>query len=198
MIRHLFKRSRILPLSSIRQASAQTVGAAGATPEGNTPDPPRRPLEETKEEKTIGKMYEHIPKTGSKYLRGLRFKKFVDKMEQLYLKERKWQLDNEARAREFMAASLASATPIHDVFKHYHRRSAREFAGRNIVMCLKSIGDVLRVRGPSPVHHFDYSQEQLLDSWQLYHLIEDVQFALKLSSLVIPRDISKVFQLNRD
>jgi hypothetical protein len=188
MIRYLLKRSPIFPFSRIRLLSTNI----------EVNEEPRLSQEELKEnERVMSKLYEHIPKIGLKYLRGLRFKKFIGKMEQLYLKECKWQKDNVKRAKEFMIASVASTTPIHDAFRHYFKRSSNEYAARNIVMCLKSIENILKVRGPTnPSHYFDYSQEQMLESWQLVHVIEDIQFALKLTSIIIPYDIYRVLFTN--
>jgi len=199
MIRYLFKRLPILPFSHIRLLSTQrtSIKMNTRTKEQLNKNTKLSQEEFKENERMMGKLYEHIPKIGSKYLRGLRFKKFVDKMEQLYLKERKWQKDNEKKTKEFMIASLASTTPIHDAFNYYFKRSSREYSSRNIMMCLKCIGDILKVRGPTnPAHYFDYSQEQMLESWQFGDLIEDIQFALKLSTIIIPHDISRVLFSN--
>lgn len=192
MIRHMLKRSPILPFSMMRYLSSQTVNSSQATPKQVNQIPNYTQEEFNENEKALSRLYEHIPRIGSRYLHGLRLKKFVNKMEQLYLKERKFQRDNEKRAKQFLIVSLGSTIPIHDAFRYYFKCSTDEFAARNIVMCLKTIGDVLRIRGPSPVHYLDYSQDQLVESWQFVHLLEDIKFALKLSTVIIPYDISRV------
>ncbi len=186
MLRYLQRRSvvpspffQLVPLACARFAE----GTQPAAPTEPTPVP---------QEELVTRLYEKLPTAGPKYIRNLRFKKFVEKMERIYLLEREWQRAAEKRDKDFAIFTTSSKAPIHEIFTHYNAHSKSGFSARDIAGCLKGIADVFRVRGPIPYHYFDYDRKETLQSWQMYHLFEDINHGFKLSTLILPHDISKV------
>ena len=187
ILRCLYKRSLV---SSCARPWMYFAAQNTSTATRSAPTAATAPL--TENEKLITQLYENIPKTGPRYIRNLRFKKFVEKMERIYLLEREWQRNAEKRDKDFMIHTISSKAPIHETFSYYNANNKAGFSGRNIAGCLKGISDILRVRGPIPVHYHDYSAKEVLSSWPMYHFLEDIDHGFKISTLLLPHDMANV------
>ncbi len=146
------------------------------------------------QEKMITSLYDDLVKgEAPRYMKVLRFKKFVDKMEHIYLSELARRKTYDRRDHELRMQIMMSKTPLHDVFRAHHQIDyAVGFSGERLADCVTALADVMRARGPKPALYWDYDRKRLASSWQMYHFIEDVQHGLKKPTIFHPHHIAAV------
>jgi len=206
MIRRIIRNSRI-PYSILRTFSSQdgpdtqssepstTTTTTTSTSDEDEMDESSRffPRFVEKDDPMITNLFSHIPEKGPRNTRNLRFRKFVEKMEQIYISERNYQKDMETMDRKFTRLFVSGKMPLHDIFKEYSAKNREGYQGRLIAKCLKGFSDTLKSRGTVYITYHDYSHKDLLESWQFYHLLENIKHTFKLTTFIIPHDISNVF-----
>lgn len=152
----------------------------------------QKQADQLKEPEIIQDLFTGIKQGTPKYLKELKLKKFMETMETIYLEEAKWERKLAERNYTLNCAILGGKNPIHDIFLAYSKLNYRGFSGENVSNTVSYIANVFKARGANPINYFDYSVVETFNSWQMKHLIDDIKFGLKPSSIFLPYHIAKV------
>ena len=144
------------------------------------------------DQELIPKVFVGVSKGVPKYIKGLRFKKFVEKMEYIYLSELRWQRKLDKLKAAVSAGIFVAKNPLHEALRAYQKNNSAGFSSENLATCIQTLSDVFKCRGTKPKPYYDYTRTELISSWQMYHVLDDIKHGLKLSTMFLPYNMARV------